>query len=235
MEKKTELTILLPLYNPPVGWVVTLKNSFRVLFTLFEGIEIRVLLVNDGSSENLDAEITELKEVNDCIRYVTYARNKGKGFAIWSGLLKADSEFYIYTDWDFPFGEDSVYRAYHLLKQSHTDLLVGSRSPEYFASLPFFRKIISKGLHFLAYPALGFKNIDTQAGIKGLTNAARLVFLTNQTTSFLFELEFIRNCLRRKMSITFLPVSPRHDITFSNFGIKTISREMAVFMKLILT
>lgn len=202
---------------------------------MFDGIKIRVILVIDGSPANLEAEINELEAMNEGIGSVTYARNQGKGFAIRTGLLEADSEFYIYTDWDFPFGEASVYQAYRLLKQSRSDLVIGSRSREFFTALPLFRKVVSKSLNLLTFLALGFKNIDTQAGIKGLNNAAKLIFLTNQTTSFLFELEFIRNCLRRTMGISSLPVSPRPDIVFSNFGIKTLSREMVVFMKLIFT
>lgn len=235
METKTELTILLPIYNPPIGWEESLKNSLEKLFPLFEGTQLELLLINDGSVRNLEAEVAELSKANECIRYVSYACNQGKGFAIRRGLKEADSKFYIYTDWDFPFGEESVYRAYNLLKDSNTDLLIGVRSQSYFASLPLPRKIISRVLQILNFFVLKFKFVDTQAGIKGLSNAARAVFLTNTTNSFVFELEFIRDCFRRKLNISYVSVSPKQDITFSNFSLKTISREMAVFMKIAFT
>ncbi len=235
MEKKTELTILLPIYNPPDGWVDILKNSLDKLFPLFEGTLLELLLINDGSTRNLEAGIAELSKAHECIRYVSYDHNQGKGFAIRTGLKEADSEFYMYTDWDFPFGEESVYQAYRLLKQNNADLLIGVRSQNYFASLPLSRKILSQGLRVLNFFVLNFNYVDTQAGIKGLSNAARAVFLTNKTNSFIFELEFVRDCFRRKLNISYLSVNPKQDITFSNFGLKTVSREMAVFMKIAFT
>ncbi len=171
----------------------------------------------------------------DKIRYVFYPRNQGKGFALRTGLREADSDYYVYTDWDFPFGEEPVHEAYRLLKEQNVDLVIGVRSKNYFASLPLFRKVISQGLRVLNFFVLKFNYVDTQAGMKGLSNRAREVFLNNKTKSFIFELEFVRACFRRRLNISYLSVNHKSDISFSNFGVKTVSREMAVLMRLIFT
>lgn len=212
-----------------------MHNSFEKLFTLFKVAEVKVMVINDGSSVDIGCGIAELKRIFPAVRYVAYDRNQGKGYAIRRGLGEADSEYYIYTDWDFPFGEESVYQAYQLLKQHNADVLIGMRSKRYFDSLPLFRRIISRGLRVLSFFVLRFNHVDTQAGIKGLSNTARTIFLNNRTNSFIFELEFIRNCLRRKMNVSYLSVSPKQDITFSNFGFRTVSKEMAVLMRIIFT
>ncbi len=193
------------------------------------------MLINDGSTVNLEENLSVLRQLGGEIRYISYSCNRGKGHAIREGLQAANSEFYIYTDWDFPFGEESVYRAYQTLQSQSADLVVGVRSKSYFASLPLFRKVISQGLRVLSFFVLKFNYIDTQAGIKGLNNAARAVFLTNKTNSFIFELEFIRDCFRRHLNVSYLPVTHKSDITFSNFSIKTVSKEMSVLMRLIFT
>lgn len=235
MSRKVDLSILLPIYNPKAGWEKSIESSLRRLLPLFKDIDLKVYLINDGSSIDLSWGVSYLKSTCDQFEYLTYTHNQGKGFAIRTGMQQAESDLYIYTDWDFPFGEEAVFETYQKLIQDRADLLIGVRSDHYFSSLPLFRKIISKGLRILNFFVLRFNYVDTQAGIKGLSNQARAVFLTNTTRSFIFELEFIRACFRKNLNIDYLSVSHRKDITFSNFGMKTIFREMSVLMRIILT
>lgn len=225
----------MPIYNPPEGWVDSLANSFDKLLPLFGDADVKIVLVNDGSSTDLEYGIASLKSTYRQVQYVAYVRNQGKGYAIRTGLREADSEFYVYTDWDFPFGETAVYEAYQTLSQNQADLLIGVRSKSYFASLPLFRKIISQGLRIMNFFVLKFNYVDTQAGIKGLSNEARAIFLNNKTNGFIFELEFVRACFRRHMNVSYLAVDHKADIKFSNFGWKTVSKEMAMLMKIMMT
>lgn len=235
MKRRVDLSILLPIYNPPSGWAQSLEHSLGNLVQQFEGLELKFYLINDGSTTYIEPDVDALRRTFPQLEYLTYAKNQGKGFAIRTGMQQADSEFYIYTDWDFPFGENAVFETYQKLTQNSADLLIGVRSRSYFASLPWFRKIISQGLRILNFFVLKFNYVDTQAGIKGLSTRAKSIFLKNKTRSFIFEVEFIRDCFRQNLNINYLTVSHRQDITFSNFGMKTIFRELTVLMRIILT
>lgn len=235
MEKKVDLSIILPIFNPPAGWECSLIDSIERLFSFFHNLELKIIVVNDGSSNDISEGVRTLQYAFPQVEYLSYAKNQGKGFAIRTGMKQAVSDYYIYTDWDFPFGEEAVYKAYQQWQQHQVDLLIGVRSRSYFASLPLLRKVISQGLRVLNFFVLKFNYVDTQAGIKGVSNQARIIFLANKTNSFIFELEFIRDCFRRNLSIGYLPVSHKKDITFSNFGMKTISRELTVLMRIVLT
>lgn len=232
MPTKSDLTILLPIYNPPDGWIQSLTDSFKKLGPLFSDTKVKIMLINDGSSVDLKNGVARLKSICHQMEYVAYARNQGKGYAIRTGMRESNSKFYIYTDWDFPFGERAVHQAYQTLAQNQTDLLIGVRSKSYFASLPLFRKIISRELQLVSFFMLGFKYVDTQAGIKGLNNEARAIFLNNKTNGFTFELEFIRDCFRRHMRISYQAVDHKPDIKFTNFGWKTVSKEAGMLLKI---
>lgn len=233
MEQKADLMIVLPIYNPHCAdWERMIDSSLKKLFDIFKNIDLKILFVNDGSSNNLDEGLNNLKINFPDIDIVSYKKNRGKGYAIRTGLRIAMAKHYIYTDWDFPFGEVSVYETYKMLNNNNTDMVLGVRSNEYFASLPRARKLISRGLRFFNFFWFGFKNVDTQAGIKGLSNNARLIFLETKTDGFIFELEFIKAIIKNKMQISFINVSPRNDISFNNFKTKTIVKEFGYFLKL---
>jgi Glycosyl transferase family 2 len=230
---KTDLTVILPIYNPPAGWENKIDSSIEKLLSMSKDVSIKFHLINDGSSVCLEDGFNLLRTAYDNVEITSYPVNKGKGFALKTGLNGSDSEHYIYTDWDFPFGEKALFNVYDLLKQSKSDLVIGVRSKDYYSALPFSRRLLSRGLRFTNFFLLNFKAIDTQAGIKGLNNDARHIFVNTKTNGFIFELEFIRACFRKKMSMSYLNVSPRHDISFNNISTKTIARELNFLFKLI--
>ena len=233
MHIKNKVTIILPIYNPIIEWDSLLNNSLKELFYLFKEIPFKIIIVNDGSSINFSTEkIYQLNRMYQNIEFVTYNDNKGKGYAIRKGLEKADSEYYIYSDWDFPFGERAVYEVYKVL--INTDAVIGVRNNNYYNRLPFFRKIMSLSLRCVNFLFLGFKNIDTQAGLKGLSQEAKAIFLTTKTNSFIFELEFIKKMVHKNKDLKLLKVFPREDIHFTNFSTKIIVSELLNYFKIVL-
>jgi len=159
--------------------------------------------------------------------------NKGKGNAVRYGLLNTDADYYIYTDFDFPFGYHAIRDTFEILINTHTNLVIGKRGKEYFSILPFKRRLISSTLRSINYLITGFRIIDTQAGLKGLDNKAKGIFLKTHINSFIFELEFLLNCLKNKITYQFINVKPREDIVFSDFGIKTIKKEIVNYLKVL--
>jgi len=233
MSINSELTIVLPIYNPIISWEDELRDSLGSLAILFKKISYKIIVVNDGSSIDLTVSIKYLNTIFNNIEFISYKKNMGKGYAIRTGIKKANSTFYIYTDWDFPFGVKPVYETYKTLKNNNYDVVICERNGSYYKSLPLFRRIMSISLRSINNVLLKFKNIDTQAGLKGLNEKARLVFLKIETNSFIFELEFIKKLINQKLNLGFLKVHPREDIHFTNFSTNTIFNEMINFIKLV--
>jgi glycosyltransferase involved in cell wall biosynthesis len=232
MEKTTDLNIILPVHNPDIHWEESIHYALTLIHDIFTEINYKVIIVDDGSNFDISDRFLRLKEKFNNIETISYRPNQGKGNAIKTGLSHAEAKYYIYTDCDFPFGEDVLLDIYHILSSNKADLVIGTRTREYFSSLPFMRRCLSLSVRTMNFIMLGFRKVDTQAGLKGLNNKARLVFLGNKTHGFIFEMEFIRNCFRNKLKSCPIPVKPRDNIKFNNFKVKTILRELKFYIKL---
>jgi glycosyltransferase involved in cell wall biosynthesis len=233
MEETTDLNIILPVHNPDAHWEDSINCALTLLQGIFRGIDYKIIIVNDGSILDLSDRFHRLQEKYGNVVTISYPQNQGKGHAIKMGLRHSDARFYIYTDCDFPFGEDVLLDTYNILAGQKADLVIGTRTREYFSSLPFVRRCLSLSVRSMNFIMLGFRRIDTQAGLKGLNNRARTVFQQNRIHGFIFEMEFIRNCLRNGLKSYPIPVRPRDNIKFNNFKARTIFRELKCYFKLI--
>ena len=233
MKKNYNLTLILPVYNPHKGWEKEFIHSLNTLQEELPDIDYCVTLVDDGSTNNIGSFIeNEIIPVYKELKYLSYPENKGKGFAIRYGLDHSLSDYYIYTDFDFPFGYLSVKQTYERLAENETNLVIGTRDHTYLKALPLERRLVSRGLMFLNLFITRFRVKDTQAGLKGIDNKAREIFLTNKTNGFTFELEFILKCLNANIKYCFIKVVPNPAIKFSNFSSKILIHELKNYFKI---
>jgi glycosyltransferase involved in cell wall biosynthesis len=234
MNHEYRLAIILPIYNPPENWGNKLIHTLNELEAELGSVAYSLVIVNDGSTKSMDDHIIErIQDHHKNVIYHSYLQNKGKGHAVRFGLSKTEADFYIYTDFDFPFGYHAIRDTLEILMQAGTNLVIGKRGKEYFSVLPFKRRLISGTLRSINYLITGFKIVDTQAGLKGLDNQAKEVFLSTHINGFIFELEFLQKCLRNRLTYQFIDVKPREDIVFSDFGFNTIKREIVNFIKVL--
>lgn len=229
----SSLAIIVPLYNPHNDWFDAICDSIAGLDSILKGVEYSVVLVNDGSTDFEESYIEKLMAKTNKVVYVSYPVNQGKGYAIRFGLSKTQADYYVYTDIDFPFGYEIIKNMYQIFTSSRTNLIIGIRDKEYFNLLPLKRKILSIALHNINFVLTGFKVHDTQAGIKGFDNEAKKEFLATRTNGFLFDLEFIRRCLRKRLKYSIIKIHPRPKIKFSDFHAPVIKRELKNLIKII--
>jgi glycosyltransferase involved in cell wall biosynthesis len=227
-----QLSIILPLFNPHIGWEDELKSSLTNLSAYFAHVDYRIVVINDGSTRLSNKKIEDVVRSNAHTVYCHYEKNRGKGYAIRQGVRELSADFYIYTDWDFPFGQKIIFEIYQQLVKGNIDLMIGKRNATYFKSLPWERRIVSESLKLVNYIVTGFKIGDTQAGLKGLSPRASEILLATQTDTFVFEFEFIRASLKQRINYSFIEISIDESVRFSNFSIKTFYKEFRNYIKL---
>ena len=230
---KSSLAIIVPLYNPHNDWFDAICDTILSLDKTLTNIDYTIVLVNDGSTQFDESSIEKLKTKSQKVHYISNPVNQGKGFTIRHGLSKVEADFYIYTDIDFPFGHTIIHEMCQIFHTKSPSLIIGIRGKEYFKMLPLRRKILSKALHNVNYILTGFKVHDTQAGIKGFDNEAKKIFLATKTNEFLFDLEFIRGCLQKKLHYTTVNVHPRPNIRFSDFRNTVVKKEIKNLIKIL--
>jgi len=233
-----KLDLIIPLYNPSNDWEKKFAGKFtKLVNSYFNGDNelINLVLVNDGSPRNVtEKEIGYLRELIPHLEFVSYTQNQGKGHALREGVKKAVTDYCIYSDYDFPFGQEIVQSIYQEL-QNGTDIVTGRRlGGNYFNSLPFKRQIISRGLVMFNRYILRLPVYDTQAGIKGFSKYGRATFLETTINRFLFDMEFILISSRVEgMTIKEVSVSINNETVLSDFGFSVVRQEMTNLMKIL--
>jgi dolichyl-phosphate beta-glucosyltransferase len=178
-----------------------------------------VVFVCDGCTDGTGERLTSLLRSDSNVRVVQYAPNRGKGFAIRTGLAAARGEWRIFTDVDLAYGFDDILRVAQAL-QKGSQVAIGSRShPDSRVLLPvrlqgyaFRRHLQSLAFSTLARLLLPIKQRDTQAGLKGISAGVVRMILPHLTCDgFGFDCELLAVCSHYGMAIEEVPVCVRYD------------------------
>jgi glycosyltransferase involved in cell wall biosynthesis len=231
-DKKKNLSIVLPCYNPPLGWEKVVIDSVLSLEKNI-GQTIELILVNDGSSKNVDSE--KFEEINRSLHRVLvfeHNENKGKGQALRTGISHATGDFIIFTDIDFPYTEESLLNVYSSLN-SGMNVALGHRNSAYYKQTPTGRKLISKVLRFSLKSFLRLPTDDSQCGIKGFDGHGKEIFLQTTIDRFLFDLEFIKLISKRKLKSQNVDVELKPGVVFSKVNMRILAKESLNFAKIL--
>lgn len=233
MSRITDIDLVLPCYNPPPGWEQKVIKKYKEFASLFGSICFHLFIVSDGSRRGYEPETIQalLQEIPD-VTLVDYRLNRGKGYALREAVKQCKSEYIIYTDYDFPYTDDSFQRVIEALL-NRADIVVAIRDRNYQKNLPPFRKFLSESSHLCNAWILRLKIRDTQGGLKGFNRAGRTVFLSTRINSFLFDTEFIYKAQKKKMDIQAVQSRIRDGLTVSDMGFKVLKREMANFLSIL--
>lgn len=234
-QTKVPISIILPCYNPLSNWTDTILDSIEEINNRLPYLEIELIVVNDGSTQNIsESQVQKLKENISDFHYITYPSNKGKGYALREGVKFASQDLCIYTDIDFPYVTDSFVGIFEELHTNSLDLIVGVRDAKYYEHVPLVRKWISKLLRFFIRLFLRMKISDTQCGIKGFSKKGKEIFLKTTINRYLFDMEFIFLAFHTpKVKIAPFEVTLKSNIVFSKVNFKILFTEGFSFIKLI--
>ena len=163
-----DLDIIQPCYNPLPDWEQSVLLHFNDVVKLLPSVTINLIIVNDGSTKNIDAQaIKFLTERITNFQYITYEPNKGKGNALRTGINASKGRVQIYTDIDFPYELIHIKEFYDLLLND-ADIVSGVRKKNYYQTLSPQRWLASKMSQILNRLFLRLPFNDTQSGLKGI-------------------------------------------------------------------
>lgn len=201
---------------------------------LGEGVLQTVIIVNDGSVSGVsENEVAKLVSEHSEVKLIEYSKNKGKGFAVRTGVRSSETDIRIYTDIDVPYVEDSILQFYEILAQNQADVVIASRGDTYYDSLSGFRKLLSKSLRWFNGLLFGLKVKDTQGGLKGFNNIGREVFLQTRVNRYLFDLEFIHLASKRNLRLKAFDVKLKPNIILPSPSVMVLLKELHNFISLL--
>jgi glycosyltransferase involved in cell wall biosynthesis len=228
-----DLDIIQPCYNPLPDWEKSVWLHFQEVVKLLPGLTINLIIVNDGSLKNVtDDAVNFLKERMTNFQFISYAPNKGKGYALRKGIEASKGNIQIYTDIDFPFELIHIKEAYDLLTTG-ADIVSGVRKKNYYQTLSPQRLLASKMSQLLNRLFLKLPFNDTQSGIKGFNRKGRMIFLRTNIDRYLADTEFLALAAKTKrIKLVPLEVSLRDGIILSKMSFKTFMRELGNFARI---
>ena len=202
--KKIELSVIIPTFNEE-------NNASRMLKNLTEkldkaNLKYEIILVNDGSKDNTLYVLKQLKNSYSNIKIISYDENKGKGYAVRSGILESEGEIVMYIDGDLDISPDIIPEYIEQLK--NYDIVIGSkRVSNADVKDSISRKILSKAFSIIVKTGMNLKIKDTQVGLKiGDGKQMRKIFKILSINGFAFDVELLTIATLLKLKIKEMPI-----------------------------
>jgi dolichyl-phosphate beta-glucosyltransferase len=180
----TALTVILPCYNE----AQRLPETLQTLLTHLSQTpgEVEVLVVDDGSTDATVMVATAVAAADRRVQVLSYQPNRGKGYAVRTGMLAAEGELIVFTDADGSYGPRDLDRILGALGEA--PVAIGTRASG--TSGPVARQAASRVFNLAIRGLLGLRFGDTQSGLKGFRRgAAQAIFRQARVDGFAFDVE----------------------------------------------
>jgi len=234
MTQKSKIYLLLPFYNPSIDWEKNILNNFKKIEQSHSAYEWQLCIVNDGSTNEIQAALEYLKNHIPGLTIVDYKQNQGKGHALRSGLKQLEADLYILTDVDFPYQSTAISTVLNEFKNDDPAVYLGQRSEAYYKAIPGVRKLISQMLKLMNRLVMRLVTNDTQCGFKAINNQGKAIFLKTKTKGFLYDLEFVKLVSRDKnVKVQLIPVTLKRDIELSSIHPLSLVNEFKDFLRIV--
>lgn len=165
----SSLSIIIPAYNEGahIDRVVRDVMHAREIFLKSNQHEIEIVVVNDGSTDTTQNELSALgKENFKSVNIVEHYQNRGYGAALKTGFEAAKGEYLSFMDGDGTIEPSSIFLMYEKVMQNKADMAVGLRFSDSASQMPLTRKLgnifFARLLSFLA----GRPIKDTASGVR---------------------------------------------------------------------
>lgn len=224
-----------------ISLVIPLYNEARNVARLVEQIaafsqqladELQVILVDDGSADGTRALLERVAPAGWTV--TGYSHNRGKGFALRTGVACSTGAVVFFTDADLAYGLLPLPAMADKLKNGGFGAVVGSRRLDRagYAAYPAGRKVLSEGFRLCSKAVLGLPYSDLQCGIKGFAgDLARRVFAECQTDRFGIDFEVLARIHAAGGSIAEYPVRVLYHNTSSVNPVRDSARTFAELLR----
>lgn len=205
-----QLTIVVPAYNESGRIGASMDRIWN--FVRDASLDAEVLVVDDGSSDGTADIVARLNRPG--FRSIRNPENRGKGYAVRTGVLAARGEYVLFSDADLSSPIEEFHKLMAAAQHSDADVVVGSRalnrklieihqSPLREAGGVVFNKIVRV--------LLGLPIHDTQCGFKLFKRrAVAPVFEKLTIEGFGFDPELLFLSARAGLKIVEVPVRWSH-------------------------
>jgi dolichyl-phosphate beta-glucosyltransferase len=188
------LSIVIPAYNEENRIGRTLTETFDYLDR--QNYSSDVIVVNDGSTDHtVDAVRRFESRAGGRLRLVENPGNRGKGYSVRNGMLKASGDIVLFFDADLATPTSEIVKVIDPIAEGRYDVVFGSRALDRSmigTRQSRFREILGRIGNLIQFAFTGLRFKDTQCGFKAFRReAAQSVFSLQRIEGFGFDPEIL--------------------------------------------
>lgn len=207
MLNNLKLSVIIPTYNEERRIPFTLKKIVEYLSN--QKYKYEIIIVDDGSKDRTVEIVAEIaKDITDP-QLIKIEKNRGKGYAIKTGILKAKGEYVLFMDADYATGIEEIEKCYLAFNAGY-DIAIGSRRlSESIIDIhqPFYREFMGKVFRILASRCLMISVSDITCGFKCFKReVARNIFGRQKLDRWGFDAEILFIAKKYAYKIKEIPV-----------------------------
>ncbi|HEV8637848.1 MAG TPA: dolichyl-phosphate beta-glucosyltransferase [Chloroflexota bacterium] len=183
------LSVVVPAYDEERRIGATLARIRRYFET--QPYPVELVVVDDGSRDGTVAVARQALAGFPSGQLISYRPNRGKGYAVRTGIVATGGEYVLFTDADLSTPIEEVRRAFDLIERGN-DLVLGSRAAgDVRVEQPPYRRLAAKLFNVVRDLIVGRSGVvDTQCGFKLFRgDVARDVFSRQRVDRFMFDAE----------------------------------------------
>ena len=209
-QMKPDLSIVIPAFDEQARLGESTGKILR--FIESEKLSAEVIIVDDGSrdktaevAEKVCAEFPEIQT-----KVIRYDQNRGKGYAIKTGLLTAQADIAVFSDADLSTPIEEIYKLIKPIQNGEFDVTFGSRALD--RSLigthqPWRREQGGRVINLIIKTMSGLPFVDTQCGFKAFNmQKFRPLLDVMQIDRFGFDVEFLFVANHNHLRLKEIPV-----------------------------
>lgn len=211
MSDRVALEVIIPAYNEE-------ERLGRTLARVAEYYESqpytwRCVVVNDGSKDSTAKIVQDVAECDPRFGLLEYGGNRGKGFAVRYGILRANADRVLFCDADLATPQEETEKLLAAM-EAGAPVAIGSRPLKDSAlevRQPLYRELLGRAFN-KCVQLLCVKGIDdTQCGFKMFTAAsAQEIFSRCKLDGFGFDFEAMMIARDLGYDIAEVPIRWRH-------------------------
>jgi dolichyl-phosphate beta-glucosyltransferase len=211
---KTDFSIIVPAFNEEAR----LGQTLRTIVSHIKDINLaaEIIVVDDGSSDATARVARQaLAEFSGIeTKVIACERNRGKGFAVKTGLRQSEGEIALFSDADLSTPIEEFDKLIEPIKKGEYDVTFGSRALDrnlIETHQPWRREQSGKVFNLLVRAFTGLPFWDTQCGFKAFRmNRFRPLLEIMEIDRFGFDVEFLYVANYRGLRLKEIPVRWNH-------------------------
>lgn len=197
------LSLLIPAYNESQRISPALDRVIEYLRTQTYAWEL--LIVDDGSRDETASLVAKRIEGIPNATLIAYQPNRGKGYAVRTGVLAAQGKWVVFLDADLSTPPEEIENALRYLNDGY-EMVIGSRAlpdSQIEKKPPLYRRLATAIFDLVKHLMVGlWQYSDTQCGFKAYKQeAVRPLYERAVIDRFMFDVEILYLAERKHLKV----------------------------------